>query len=118
MLPTYLCHSPAGASMNQVLHYAQELNLGFFGRFMTGNKIPANFPLQRITAPISLHYSTVDTFTNPIDMKRLISALNSTSDLNVQKLDGIQFDHMDFVWGRDTADLVYSQVLKFFAKHQ
>lgn len=118
MLPTYVCHTPAGASMNQVLHYAQELNLGFFGRFMTGNKMPANFHLERITSPISLHYSTIDTFTNPIDMKRLMSALNRTSDLNVQKIDGIQFDHADFLWGRNTADLVFPEVLKFFARHQ
>lgn len=121
MLPTIICHNPSGLSTNQLLHYAQEIQFGFFGKRMTkfSDPIPEDFPLFQITAPLSIHYSTYDSFTDPIDMNRLIAKLtNATSDLHVQKISDVVFNHADFTYGIHAADLVYSDILNFFAKHQ
>lgn len=118
MLPTYICHTPSGASTDQLLHFGQEIEHAYFGKRKKGLRVPADFPLEQITAPMSLHYSPVDTFTNPKDVKRLISKLNGTKDLNVQVVDKKPFNHLDFVWGVHASDLVYAEILKFFEKHE
>lgn len=84
---------------------------------MTDWRIPNNFPLHHITAPLSIHYSTVDSFTNPRDMYQLIWLLNSTIDLHIQSIDNGQFNHVDFVWGLHAADIVYKDILQFFEKY-
>lgn len=78
--------------------------------------VPEDFPLDKITAPLSIHYSPFDSFTDPKDMNRLISKLINVSDLHVQVINDTLFNHADFIWGINAADLVYSDVIKFFAK--
>lgn len=90
----------------------------YFGRRMKGNKIPCNFPLYQITVPTSIHYTTVDELADPIDVKNLISQLNSTKCLYVQTIDSGEFNHIDFAWGIHAADIVYSEIIKFFANFQ
>lgn len=121
MLPTIVCHNPSGASMNQILHYSQEMQYGYFGRRMkkSSDPVPKDFPLHKITAPISLHYSTVDLFTNPKDMKDLAAKLSyATSDLHIQEINDTVFNDADFILGVHAAELVYTDILKFFAKHR
>lgn len=123
MLPTIVCHNPSGASINQFLHYYQEMQYGYFGRRMkkSSDPVPIDFPLHKITAPISLHYSTADIFTNPKDMKDLAAKLSyATSDLHIQEINDaeITFNDADFVLGAHAAEYVYTDILKFFAKHR
>lgn len=94
------------------MHFAQEVKYGYFGNYKEGSKIPPNFDLSRITTPLTLHYSPTDSFTNPKDVKRLISELRSL--VYVQELTGKHFAHMDFLWGIHAADNIYSKVLRFF----
>lgn len=90
----------------------------YFGEKMVGQEIPADFPLSRITVPTIIHYTPGDTFTAAQDMHKLVSKLTSIRDLNVHVIDYTDFGHLDFAWGIHTPNLVYSQILKFFAKHQ
>lgn len=115
MVPTYFCHIPSGASFDQIIHYATEIRYGYFGKYKLGPKIPPNFNLSRITAPISIHFSTNDALTDPIDVNRLISQLNSLHF--VQEINEIVFNHIDFLWGKNTARIVYSRILNFFNKY-
>lgn len=91
---------------------------GFFGRQMNGTTnetvIPSDFPLHQITVPISLHYSTIDKISNPKDVKKLISKLNGTTNLHVQENN--RLNHIDFMWGKHAAEIVYSDIIKFFAQ--
>lgn len=120
MFPTIRCHNPSGASNTQLVHYGQLIQHGYFGRRMqkSSDPVPNDFSLEKITAPISLHYSPVDSFTDPIDINRLISKLTSASDLHVQVIDGTAFNHADFIWGIKAAEIVYSDIIQFFTKHQ
>lgn len=110
-----MCHSPNGASVNQLLHYSQELKYGHFGKYMHDSHIPADFELWQISVPISIHFSPVDRFTNPADIDRLIPLLNN-SLVRAQTVH--EFNHGDFVNGIHAASFVYSEILKFFNDYQ
>lgn len=61
MFPVFLCHASSGASLKQIIHYGQQIKFGHFGPFKNSSEIPRDFPLSRITVPLSFHVSTTDT---------------------------------------------------------
>lgn len=107
---------PNGGSINQFLHYGQEIRYGNFGPYIDGFPFPCDFDFSKVTVPISLHYSPVDTLTNPKDVNRLIPKLKSIK--LVQTLNKTEFNHMDFVWGIHAVSLVYSSILQFFESYE
>lgn len=115
MAPIYMCHYPSGSSVESFLHFAQEINLGFFGKYMTGLQIPPDYKLSLITTPLSVHYSPVDKLTNPKDVARLIPQLKSLEYLQIMNKSA--YAHVDFYQGIHAAEEVYSKILEFFAKH-
>lgn len=119
MLPTYLAHTPSGSSTSQLLHYGQQLKHGFFGkRSKAKMEKSANFQLNQITVPIFIHYSTIDTLSDSTDVKQLITELTGSREFYVQTIDNGEFDHIDFVWGIHAADVVYSEIINFFANFE
>lgn len=108
-----------GTSSIQFTQLVKMSNLGFFGRKMKRNETeaPPDFPLHRITAPVSLHYSTVDRMATTLDVKKLITKLTGTRNLHVQEIDSGEFNHIDFMWGRNAASVVYSDIIKFFLQN-
>lgn len=69
MIPAILQNTPAGASVNQLVHYGQGVNSarfrqydhGFLGNLNRyGSRTPPDYPLGRITAPVALHFSDND----------------------------------------------------------
>lgn len=111
LMPSFFCHVPSGGSINQLIHYSQELKHGFFGKYMEDDKVPSDFELSRITTPLTLHYSPTDRFTNVADVERLMPKLNN-SLIYVQKIDG--FNHIDFVTGIHAAPIIFSEIIEFF----
>lgn len=116
MYPALLCHVPSGASFKQFLHYSQEVKYGFFGKYMNSSQIPANFELWRITTPLILHSSLVDTLATPVDVNRLVTELTN-SQTCVQTIK-TKFNHLDFLWSINAASLVYAKIISFFQKYQ
>ncbi|XP_055295162.1 lipase 1-like [Sitodiplosis mosellana] len=114
MMPSFLCHKPSGASTMQLIHFGQEIKYGYFGKYMNDSKVPDNFDLSRINVPMSLHYSPIDTFTNPKDIKRLVHELNHTLAF-VQTVES--FNHVDFIWGINASPIIYYKILEFFTKY-
>lgn len=93
-------------------------NLGFFGPKMKSNdtEIPSDYPLHQITAPVSLHFSTVDTMANSTDVKKLITKLTGSNNLHIQEINTGKFNHLDFMWGKNAAQIVYADIIKFFSE--
>lgn len=116
MLPTFMCYFPSGCSMRQFQHYAQEASFGHFGRFMTEKKKPRDFPFDKITTPLSLHYTTADTLADPIDVELLIPKLSSA--VLVQRVSTPKLNHIDLLWGRHAASLIYSKIINLFQDYQ
>lgn len=82
---------------------------------MNGPRRPDDFDLSRITTPLSLHYSTADRLADATDVEILIPKLKSV--IFIQRIDD-KFNHIDFVWGMNTAKLVYSEILRIFQRFQ
>lgn len=78
--------------------------------------LPSDFPLYKITAPISIHHSMADTVSDPTDVNTLITKLVSTEELFVQTIRD-EFKHIDFAWGMNAAGIVYSNITNFFANY-
>lgn len=86
--------------------------MGYFGKYSDGVKSQhKDFDLSKITAPISIHYSSFDRLADALDVEKLIPKLKSV--VFVQRINEL-FNHMDFVWGKHTASLVYSKILQIF----
>ena len=69
LLPTIMQNSPAGASVKQIIHYAQLNHSGMFRMFdlgplrnllRYGSRRPPNYRLNLVAAPIHLYYSIND----------------------------------------------------------
>lgn len=84
----------------------------FFGKYMNGTKIPSDFPLSRISVPITVHYSTHDKVANAMNSQTTISKLKNV--VYVQEISEIDFNHIDFALSVNAPSLVYSKILKQF----
>lgn len=113
----YLCRSSA-ISINQAIHYGQLTAFGYFGEFIqnitypVSNKTmvtPDDFPLSKIRAKISLHYSLGDPATSPEDIAEIRSRVKSI--VYVQGLDDYTFSHTDFTLGKTANELIYADIL-------
>ncbi|XP_037051234.1 lipase 3-like [Bradysia coprophila] len=117
MMPIFMCHNPSGTSLRQIVHYYQTIKFGTFAKYKNGKEIPSDFELSRITAPISLHMSVSDMLTKLSDGLKLVPKLNN-SEVFVHIINGTKLNHVDFAWGMNSAKIVYSEIIKFFRKHQ
>lgn len=116
MLPAFMCFFPSGCSIRQFQHYAQEASYGFFGKFMKESKKPADFPFSKITTPLTLHYTTADKLADAKDVENLLPKLNSV--IYVQRINTPKLNHIDLLWGRHSASLIYSKIIDIFQKYR
>lgn len=135
ILPVYFCHFPAGCGINQLIHYAQglcfalwthfllNLNLTvsgilisevvrcYFGRMLQSwlESTPDDFPFEKNTAPITIHWGVYDTHNPSADIDKMISKLRNVRSQKIE----VEFNHVDYMWGTHAKETVYSQVIDF-----
>lgn len=90
--------------------------MGYFGKYSVGSRLTRqkDFDVAKITAPISIHYAAFDRLADALDVEKLIPKLKSV--VYVQRINEL-FNHMDFVWGKNAASLVYSKIIQVFQMH-
>ncbi|XP_058064940.1 lipase 3-like [Anopheles bellator] len=124
IIPALLENVPAGASANQLAHYAQGCNSGFFRQYdfgLTLNLIrygsvrPPDYPLHRVTAPVALHYSDNDWLAGVPDVRELHSHLSNS--IGLFRVSDPRWNHLDFVWGTDANSFVYERVISFMNRY-
>lgn len=76
----------------------------------------SDFPLFRITAPISLHYSSSDRLISVQDIEKLTSKMKNV--VYVQYINHTKFNHLDFIWDTRVLSIVYSKILQIFQDYQ
>ena len=118
---TFVTDWPSGTSVQNLLHYVQMIKHGRFQKYDHGREGnlraygQAAAPEYDLTAfvrrkvPTLLVSGTEDTLADVKDVARLKAIINGTVIEHVQ-LEG--YAHMDFLWARDAADLVYPHVIK------
>ncbi|KAG5676534.1 hypothetical protein PVAND_006360 [Polypedilum vanderplanki] len=114
-------YTPAGASVDQLVHYAQEINSGKFQMFDYGilknfvkyhGKSPPSYQLDKISVQIFLYYGDNDWMASVIDVQRLAKKLKKNHQIFLKK-----FNHLDFIYGNDADKLVYKKVIEIIKEN-
>ncbi|XP_058817939.1 lipase 3-like [Topomyia yanbarensis] len=122
MVPDLMQYSPAGGSAFSLIHYVQLYNAKSFqlydykanGNFRRyGRRYPPIYPLHKITAPVSLYYSTYDSLNQPGDVDELARRLPNVT--RKFKIPDSKWNHLDFLYASE-AHHVYRIVLSGMKK--
>ena len=124
MIDTLLHHVPAGTSTNTLVHYAQCINAKKFQYYDYGSKAannehygqatPPEYQLEKITIPIASYWSLNDWLAHPIDVLKFHNEIPNLFDN--YEVPFPEWNHLDFLWGIDAHDLVYSRVMENLEK--
>lgn len=119
MLPLIFGHFPAGASAKQIIHYSQLILCETFRKFdyglsknllVYGSTQPPKYNLERVKVPVYIFYSENDFLTHPVDVQRLAEKLPNV--VKKHKIEYNKFNHIDYLWGKDSKVLLYNYILK------
>ncbi|GAB0092453.1 Lipase [Sergentomyia squamirostris] len=119
LLSKILENVPAGASVGQIVHYAQSVNSGQFRQFfhgpiknkvLYGNIAPPEYKLENVKVPTVIHYSKNDWISVIKDVEKLTQKLpNVVGDYLVPFP---KFNHLDFIYAKDVKFLLYDKVIE------
>ncbi|KAH8873257.1 Lipase member K [Schistosoma japonicum] len=121
-LPIYVAHSPAGTSVQNMVHYCQGIMSDNFQKFDYGTEMnlkvynqsnPPLYNLTKFTIPIVLYYGGYDWLASPKDIYKLIQHIKYTIT-SVHYFP--HYNHIDFVWGLNAGKVLYPSVLKELSK--
>ena len=120
MIPLIMSTTPAGCSINQIQHYLQEYNSGYFRQYdygylrnkkEYGSRSPLEYYVKNIRVPMYLYYSDNDYMAHIIDVQRLIQNLNPSAFKRAHMMP-TKWNHFDFLWGKNVKELLYDIVLE------
>uniref|UniRef100_A0A8C6ZVV1 Lysosomal acid lipase/cholesteryl ester hydrolase-like n=2 Tax=Nothoprocta perdicaria TaxID=30464 RepID=A0A8C6ZVV1_NOTPE len=121
-IDVYVAHSPAGTSVQNLIHWQQLKRADQFQAYDYGAKenikkynqsTPPAYEIEKINIPIAVWSGGDDKFADPKDMARLLP--------RIKKL--IYYDnfpdwgHLDFIWGLDATMKMYSKILQLITKY-
>ena len=110
---------PAGASINQAIHYVQlhnckkfrQYDWGPIGNVMKyGQYEPPDYDLSLVTASTYFYSGNDDVFCSPDDVNQLISHMPHLKNHHIVK--DRFFTHFGFVLGLNVRELVNEQVIR------
>ncbi|XP_037952477.1 lipase 3-like [Teleopsis dalmanni] len=117
--------SPAGASVNQNLHFCQEHNSKKFRKFdysvirnpyEYGTMYPPNYKIKNALAPVMLYYGANDWM---CDLKDVLQLRDELPNVHLDYL--VEFPkwaHLDFIWGTEAKKYVYDKVLEMMIDYE
>lgn len=109
-----------GASVDQLIHYAQGINsrkfrmfdFGLAGNlFRYGSFSPPDYNLRAITAPVFLHYSDNDWMVAAKDVDELAAKLGNC--IGKFRVPDPKFNHLDFTYATDADTLLYERIISY-----
>ncbi|XP_055376048.1 lipase 1-like [Condylostylus longicornis] len=124
-LPVFLGHFPAGASSKQLIHFGQIrkqgkyqlYDYGFIGNLLKYKSIkPPLYDLNKVTAPVVLHYSQNDWLADSLDVLRLKDELPNVIRTHI--VANPKFNHLDFLTAIDIKKLLYDDVVNMLKEFE
>lgn len=76
---------------------------------------PPKYNLKNVKVPVSLFYSRGDVLSSGGDIKRLYHELGNPVDL--YSVHSNNFTHIEFMWGKNSKNLVYKKLLQILKKN-
>ncbi|XP_053675174.1 uncharacterized protein LOC128725421 [Anopheles nili] len=111
-------HDPAGASVKQLLHYAQLHRSGQFRQYDYGRRNnteryshwkPPAYNLTAVTAPVTIFYALNDWLIDPRDVMRFARQLPVLPTMHL--VEDENFNHLDFTMAKNARPMVYERIL-------
>uniref|UniRef100_A0A182NB36 Lipase n=1 Tax=Anopheles dirus TaxID=7168 RepID=A0A182NB36_9DIPT len=105
VLGEILANTPAGCSVYQLLHYGQNYRAKAFQQYDHGaagniqryaSRVPPEYPLHNVTAPVVLYYSEGDNFVPPADVEELADQLPNV--VHKHQIGARKWNHIDFLY--------------------
>jgi lysosomal acid lipase/cholesteryl ester hydrolase len=122
-VPVIDSHSPAGTSVQNVVHLGQIINSGNFQAYdygtskknkeHYGTSKPPLYDVSTFEIPIAFYSGDSDWIATPADVSYTISLFKNV--VGNTFLTG--FNHFDFVWGLNAAPKVYEPIIENIQKH-
>lgn len=95
----------------------QKYNFGKLkNKMLYGTFNPPRYPLEKVTAPIALHYGADDLLANSTDVERLSLLLPNV--IGLYKAEDPNFNHFDFLWANNIRQLWYDDMVKLMEKFE
>lgn len=124
-IPVMVAHAPAGTSKQNMLHFIQLMGTAKFRMFdhgpnknmdTYGTSEPPEYNVSQITHPkISFLWSMNDALATPTSVQFLREKL-TVKLVDDYKIPIKEFNHLDFLWGRDAGKYVNSKVLEILQR--
>ncbi|CAG0900835.1 unnamed protein product [Darwinula stevensoni] len=115
LLDLMLTYTPAGASMQTIIHFVQEVSARKFQHFdwgregnleHYGQEEPPEYDISEVNTPAFLYWSEDDCFADPEDVQWLSMQLSCPSGSFRVNVDDC--GHLDFLWAVEVKELVNS----------
>ncbi|XP_060080217.1 gastric triacylglycerol lipase-like [Ylistrum balloti] len=117
-LPVYINHSPAGTSMQDMIHFSQMIRSKEFKKYdygsVSANKkhygqdTPPAYNVTKVTTPVVLYWAEKDWLAVPQDVKILQSKLPNVRGIYEIK----DWNHLDFIWAVNAYKVLYKDIIK------
>jgi lysosomal acid lipase/cholesteryl ester hydrolase len=119
-IPVYVAHSPAGTSVQNMVHWIQGIKSGRFAKYdygLIGNMkrykspVPPAYVLEKITNKnIAIFSSFNDGFADVTDVEILRTRLQVPLLEDYQVKD-ILWSHLDFIWAKSAGSVINNRVI-------
>ncbi|KAK1333648.1 hypothetical protein QTO34_006033 [Cnephaeus nilssonii] len=120
----YVAHSPAGTSVQNILHWSQAANSGELRAFDWGSETknlekgnqptPVRYKVGDMTVPTAMWTGGQDWLSNPDDVKTLLSELNNL----IYHKNIPEWAHIDFIWGLDAPHRLYNEIIHMMQEEE
>ncbi|NWI56333.1 LIPM Lipase, partial [Calyptomena viridis] len=121
-IDTYVGHSPAGTSVQNIIHWQQLAHTDQFQAYDYGAKenmkkynqtAPPVYKIEEITIPTAVWSGGQDTFADPKDMARLLPRITNL----IYHEHFPAWGHLDFIWGLDATEKMYMKIIELLKKY-
>uniref|UniRef100_A0A8C3PF37 Partial AB-hydrolase lipase domain-containing protein n=1 Tax=Chrysemys picta bellii TaxID=8478 RepID=A0A8C3PF37_CHRPI len=122
-LAMYVGHSPAGTSVQNILHWRQVLYSKQLQAYDYGSKeknmekynqtTPPIYKIEELKMPIAIWSGGRDLFADPKDVAALLGRITNL----IYHKHFPEWEHLDFTWGLDAAKRMYVKIIELMKKH-
>ncbi|XP_065081019.1 lipase 1-like [Ochlerotatus camptorhynchus] len=107
-----------GNSQKELVHFQLLMLSGRFLAFdygpkanleLYGSSDPPEYPLGKVSCPVTLHYGGVDRTVHPKDVKRLSTLFSGSASVDMFRYN--RMDHLDFLIRQEASSEVYPSVV-------
>ncbi|NXO52201.1 LIPM Lipase, partial [Aramus guarauna] len=123
-IDTYVGHSPAGTSVQNIIHWHQLTHADQFQAYDNDSKenmkkynqsTPPVYKIEKISTPIAVWSSGNDKFADPKDMAKLLPRIEFSNLIYHENFPA--WGHLDFIWGLDATEKMYRKIIELITKH-